>query len=186
MSTGEGALWALVGRMVMSRWWLGGAGLAALATPVAAQRTGGASPLVDAVVACRTETGEARRLACFDRAAAALGAASGRGELVVLGREDVRRTRRSLFGFNLPDAPLFGGRIKDEPVREIEAVIKGVRGDGYGRYTITLEDGAVWRTTEAGRGTPRPGASVLIRRAALGSYFMSVGGRAGVRALRVG
>ena len=115
----------------MSRWWLGGAGLAALATPVAAQRTGGASPLVDAVVACRTETGEARRLACFDRAAAALGAASGRGELVVLGREDVRRTRRSLFGFNLPDAPLFGGRIKDEPVREIEAVIKGVRGDGY-------------------------------------------------------
>lgn len=172
---------------MMARWWLGGAMLAAAAGPAAAQDARGASPLVDAVVACRTEADQTARLRCFDRAAAALGEASGRGELVVLGREDVRRTRRSLFGFAVPDAPLFGGsRIKDEPVREIEAVIKGVRGDGYGRYTITLADGAVWRTTETGRGTPKPGQTVLIRRAALGSYLMRIDGRAGVRALRVG
>jgi hypothetical protein len=145
--------------------------------------------LVDAVVRCRAEAGEDARLHCYDIAAAALSEATARGSIVVVDKEDVRKTRRSLFGFALPKLPFFGGDDSgDDQPDEIEARIKSVRGLGYGKWVIELDTGAKWQTTETSGPTrdPKPGQTMKIKKGAMGGYFLTVEGGRGVRGMRVG
>ena len=142
--------------------------------------------LLAPVVACRTVAEATARLACFDAAVAPLAAATSTGDVRVVDREDVRRTRRSLFGFNLPKLPFFtGDDSADDTPDTVDAVIAAVAGEGYGRFALTMADGAVWRTTETLPRDPRPGGKVRLKRAALGGYFLGVDGGRVVRALRV-
>src|SRR3712207_6445767 len=67
------------------------------------------SPLVRAIAECQRQSDDAARLRCFDAAAAALTSATTSGKIVVVDQEDVRKTRRSLFGFSLPKLPFFSG-----------------------------------------------------------------------------
>ena len=100
-----GRAWMAVGAAVL--------GLVAVVTPAGAQerepRAGSSQPLFDAVLACRSETDPQARLQCFDRTSGALATAAQSGAVVVVDREEVRRTRRSLFGFSLPRLPFFRG-----------------------------------------------------------------------------
>jgi hypothetical protein len=145
-------------------------------------------PIVGEVVKCRSETDDARRLACYDRAAGALEKATSDGSIAVVSREDVRKTRRSLFGFTLPKLPFFSGddSAEADTPDEIETSVKSARMTRDGNYTLVMADDAVWRTTEPLRKLPKTGDKVKIKKAALGSYFLSVAGLRGVRALRVG
>lgn len=169
---------------------IGGA-VAVLALGVAA--TGGtvaAAPqsrtLIQSVQACRAVADPTARLACFDAAAAALDTAISRKDVAVVDREDVQKTRRSLFGFTTPKLGLFGvHEDKDDEVKTIDGVVRSIRNVAYDRYEITLEDGAVWKNIEPFRRDPRPGSKVHITRAALGSYFFAVDGMNGTRAIRV-
>lgn len=149
----------------------------------------GTPATVSAVVECRALTDDAARLRCYDEAVATLSAATASGAIVVVDREAVRNTRRSLFGFSLPKLPFFRGDTsqEEEEAREVEAVIKSASNLGYDKWQIVLEDGATWQTTEpsAQMATPRAGRSVKIRRAAMGSYMVSVDGGRSVRAMRV-
>jgi hypothetical protein len=147
------------------------------------------SDLVNALAACRAMGDAARRLACYDEAVTRLTQAVGRNDVVVLDREDIRRTRRSLFGFHLPRLPLFGGgaREVDESPEEITATVASAHNIGYDKYQIRLEDGAIWQTTEASpyvRG-PHSGSTVVIRRGPLGSYMMRIDGQRALRAMRM-
>lgn len=144
--------------------------------------------VLDAVVACRMKTGEAERLACYDAAAAQIETAVRTGSVTVVDRAEVRRVRRSLFGFSIPDIPFFGrDRDGEEEVKEYTATVRSASADRYNKWTVTLEDGAVWRTTEPLRGfrEPRKGAAVTLRKGALGGYWISVGGDLAVRAIRL-
>jgi len=155
------------------------------ALPAAAQKQTPQSPLVDALVKCRVETGDAARLRCYDVAAEALTDASTKGEVIVVDRDDVRKTRRSLFGFNLPKLPFFGGDdSQDAQADEVEAVIKSVRTGRDGKHVLVLDDGSVWQTTEGRPIRAEAGAPITIKRAALGSYFLRVGGRS-VKGIRI-
>ena len=145
---------------------------------------------------CRTVVGDAARLACYDAAAAALGEATARQDIVVLDREAVRETRKGLFGFSLPKLPFFGGDRADkagkeeaarEEITEIDGVAALVRSVGYHQFRIILEDGAVWTTTEASTlDTPHVGSKIHIKRAALGSYLLKIDGGRALKALRAG
>lgn len=159
---------------------------AGVAIPAAAQRTALPSPMLDELAKCRSERDDGRRLTCYDAAAAALIGASGKGDVIVVSREDVRRTRRSLFGFNLPKLPFFGGDDSQEGAEadEVEVKIRSYRAIESGKYAFEFDDGSSWRTTEVKNIRPRNGAPVTIKKAALGSYFLRVGGRA-VRGMRV-
>jgi hypothetical protein len=152
----------------------------------AAQPTG--SDLVNALAACRGIGDAARRLACYDDTASRLTQAVGRNDVVVLDREDIRRTRRSLFGFQLPRLPIFGGGAREvaEAPEEITATIASVRSLGFDKWQVALEDGAVWQTTEGNPylQAPRAGNNVVIRRGPLGSYMMKIQGQRAVRAMR--
>lgn len=168
----------------------------ALSTPVVAQRPRAAGSddtngvaIVSDIAACRAITVAAARLACFDKAAATLGDALAQKNIVVLDRQAVRETRKSLFGFNLPRLPFFGGRDGDEDppeAREIEAVIASARPLQHDNWRIRLQDGATWQTTEAFRGfsNPAAGSSVTITRGSLGSYSMRIDKQRAVRVMR--
>jgi hypothetical protein len=161
---------------------------AAFAQAPAHQATG--SDLLNAVTACRGIGDAAQRLACYDEAATRLTQAVGRNDVVVLDREDIRQTRRSLFGFHLPRLPFLGGGAREvaETPDEITATVSAASNIGYDKYRIRLEDGAVWQTTEASPSVtpPHAGSSVVIRRGAMGNYFMRIDGQRSLRAMRTG
>jgi hypothetical protein len=156
---------------------------------VAAKPKPSESPLLRGLAQCRGLTDDTARLRCFDAAAAALTDAAGSGKVVVVEREDVRRVRRSLFGFSLPRVPFFSGDDTAEDAQEeITAKIAAAGPIGYDKYQIRLEDGALWQTTEGSSAidVPRAGDTVVIKRGPLGGYLMKIAGQRGVKAKRVG
>jgi hypothetical protein len=150
-----------------------------------------ASPLLDALTKCRNEPDPAARVACYDGAVDAISSARAKKDIVILDKEDVRQTRRGLFGFSLPKLPFFGGKDDDpgnEVPDEVRSTVKSARSLGYGKWRIVIEDGAIWETTEARMGfdDPKPGAAVLIERGAITNYFIKIGNGRRVSAKRVG
>ncbi|CAA9549834.1 MAG: hypothetical protein AVDCRST_MAG23-2891 [uncultured Sphingosinicella sp.] len=148
----------------------------------------GSKALVDAVTACRTESDSQARLRCFDTASAALQQASAAGSLIVVDKNEVRRTRRSLFGFALPKLPFFNGDDSaEEAPEELEAKIASARSLGNDKWQFVLDSGAVWQTSQASPyfGTPKAGQTVKLKKGAMGSYFASREGSRSVRAIRV-
>ncbi len=159
-----------------------------LATTAAAQRPGTqvSGPVLQGLSACKAVTEAAARLACYDNAAQALEQAVAEKNVVVLDREDLKKTRKTLFGFSLPQLPFFGSNDDSQRETEINTTIKSARSLGYGKWRIQLEDGAVWRTTETSNNVrePRAGLPIRIKRGGLGSYIVNVAGQRGIRAVR--
>ncbi len=139
------------------------------------------------VARCRGLTEDANRLACYDRAVAALDAAERAGEVVVLDRAQVRETNRQLFGFEITNP--FAGRadIAPEPaVESIETTLASASPSGDGKWTFRLANGSEWRQIDSGpvRFRNREGEAVRVRRASLGSYLMTLGASRAVRVRR--
>lgn len=158
---------------------------AAIAAPKLPQKRPEA---LEAVLRCRAITDEQARLACFDTAVASFEQAHANRDLVVVDRKQVRDTKRTLFGLDLPGLNLFGGGEDDEgtEVNSIETEVASAYQDGEGRWVVTLKEGGTWRQindTILGR-RPRPGSKVEIRKAAMGSYMMRIEGQPGLRARR--
>jgi hypothetical protein len=147
------------------------------ATASAADKKPALAASAAAMLKCRDLADAATRLSCFDAAAAAFDAEVGRGDLVVIDRETMRKTRNSLFGFdiNLPD---FGGKGESAPKEIIERATR-VKPFGHAMWQITLESGAVWQTSE-GMPTlapPRVGENIKIRKTMTGGYMLHLGSR---------
>ncbi len=138
------------------------------------------------LTACKALADNTARLACFDAATAKLAEAQAKGDVRVIDREDIRATRRSLFGFELPKVAFFKGddSAADTPT-EIDTTIKSIGASDFGKVTLTMDDGAVWRTTEPLPRDPRPGMPVHLKRGALGNYFLRVGSMRAVTAQRI-
>lgn len=159
------------------------------ALPAAAQQREARErpPALTRVLDCRALASAEERLACFDREVAALEAAERAQDLVVVDRQQLRRTRRSLFGLTLPNLSVFGDDGPDEEgMSQIESTIRGFRQDPYGKYTFVLEDGARWVQIDSRelRIEPRVGQPIRIRRAAMGSYLANVNNQIAIRVRR--
>lgn len=129
--------------------------------------------IIGTVTRCRAIEADVTRLACFDAAATRLAAA---GEVAVVSRQDVEQNQRRLFGFNVSALNPFENSGRAENLQSISATMTSARNLGRGEWSITLDDGSVWRKTDgvevlfsASRQYP-----VTVRRAALGSYMMKV------------
>jgi hypothetical protein len=160
------------------------AGVAAAAEPDAA-----GDRVLQSFAQCRAIGAAEARLACFDKAASALEQAVKSKEVRIIDKEDVRRTRRSLFGFTLPRVGLFGdrdGEGEKEEFTEINTTVASARQikDGRVELRLTGEEDAVWQTTDSVAFPPKPGAKIRIRKGAIGSYFITFGGKS-VRGMRV-
>lgn len=141
---------------------------------------------VQTVLDCRTVTDPAKRLACFDGAVAAMEDAEAKGDLVTVDREQRREVRRQTFGLSLPALTLFDHGEKGEDADKITTKVTEASKNGAGRWVVQLEGGAVWRQiddTDLYK-TPHPGSVAVVRRAALGSFFMKIDGDSAFRAHR--
>ncbi|WP_312489041.1 hypothetical protein [Sphingomonas sp.] len=142
--------------------------------------------LIDRITACRAIGDAGQRLTCFDQAAASLDKARQEKQMVVLDRTEVREKRRSLFGLRLPEIQLFGREEAKEPeLREVRSKVVKLSPYGRNQWTVWLEEGGIWRTTEKARFDPEVGQSVRIFKAAMGSFRASFDGNLAVRIERV-
>lgn len=175
--------------------WLVGGGMALAGVSVtAAPRTQQPRPeIFTSLLQCRAIAEDAARLACFDRQSAAMDAAAQRDEVVVLDKGELKKTRKTLFGFSFPKLPFLSDSDdkpsqsrEEEGFSHIEAKIASLRSMGYGKWQIGLEDGAQWATTEAITGRePEVGQTIEIRRAAIGSFLGKIAGGRAVRMKRI-
>ncbi|NJR78699.1 hypothetical protein [Sphingomonas corticis] len=143
------------------------------------------------VLDCQKVTETSARLTCFERAASALARATGEGEVVVLDREAVRKTRRDLFGFSVSTAELFdkgnGKDGKPEELDEITSSVTAVTLKRDGGYILSLAEGGRWEQISAGSfgRAPRPGMTAVVRKAAFGSFKMKVGEAPAIKVRRI-
>jgi len=138
------------------------------------------------IVACRALAAATARLACFDAATKALEDATDTRQIVMLDQEDVRKTKKSLFGFSLPKIPFFGqsDAEQDAEFKQVEGDLAGVQSIGAGKYQFTVKDAGVWQTTEATPLLLKDGKAFIIKCGALGSFMLIMNGR-GIRVKRV-
>jgi hypothetical protein len=138
------------------------------------------------IVACRSVTDAAERLQCFDAATKALETATTNRQIVMLDQGDVRKTKKSLFGFALPNIPFFDESAKDQAneFKEIEGELANVQALPYGIYQFTAEGAGTWQTMEGSLAFLKNGKKFKIKRAALSSYLLVVDNK-GIRVKRV-
>ena len=148
----------------------------------------GASPVqITRLLACKAVSDSAARLNCFDHEASVLAQAIDRKDVVVVDREAIRSTRRSLFGFSVPSFGLFGNDGGTEEVKQIEGVLQGSSSNRDGGYVLALADGSRWSQTDDRPLAlePRIGDKIVVHRAAMGSYMLNVGRQPGIRVKRI-
>lgn len=143
------------------------------------------SASAERLAACRAIADTSARLVCFDRESAALEAAERSGAVVIVDQEQVREARRRRFGFTMPSLPMFefGGGAE---VDNVSSTLRTATQNGFGVWTFVLEDGSVWRQSDSERVTARlrPGAPVVVRKAAFGSFLMNVNDAPAIRVNR--
>lgn len=143
---------------------------------------------VKALTDCKSIAEPTQRLLCYDAAVNAVETAITGGDLYVVDKTEIRKTRRSLFGLPLPNLGLFGDDADDKNVvREIDDVVASATPGFDGNWTIQVDTGSVWRQTDGYSLaiSPKKGTKIRIMRAALGSYKMSVGGDSAIRVKRI-
>ena len=140
-------------------------------------------------MACKDVADPKVRLACYDEKVASLQTAQSSNQVVIADREQVREARRGLFGLTLPRIKLFDGDGDEgDEISEIDGVVQSARKIRSGKWLIRLEDGAVWQQTEPPRSSqrdPKAGDSIVIKRAALGSYMAKINDGRGFKVMRV-
>jgi hypothetical protein len=164
----------------------GAAGILALGTAAPAQAP--ETDYIEQLKACRTIKDEDDRLACYDAKVGAMVSASEAGDVKIVDREDVRRTRRQLFGFTVPDLDILEGDEQDKESSEmLETTITSARQLAGKVWRFTTAEGAVWEINNApARLAPiKPQDKVIFKKASLGFYFIRINGQMGVKGRRI-
>ena len=174
----------------MRNCWLVAGGLAAIAaTGATAKPIPPSAPpaAVQSLLSCRSIADSAQRLACYDKAAQGFADAMGKKEVVVIDKARANEARRSLFGFTIPNFGALLGGGGDE-ISQIESTVTDVVEGAYGTLTLRLADGSTWTQIDDTPVAlpPRRGDKVVVRRGALGAYFLKLGSQPGFKAKRVG
>ena len=175
--------------------------LAAALAGSAGQASGAGKPsakkraaVLEAIVACRAITESEARLKCFDDASAKLDEAEAAGQVVVVDREQAKQVRREVFGLQLPSLDIFNlggggkaaGAAAADDVDQIADTVRSAGRAGDGKWVFELTGGPVWRQMDDGQlaNDPHAGSKVVIKRGALGAFFMKVDGQPAIRVHR--
>lgn len=158
-----------------------------LFSPAYAQ-TDNANPFDD-IQRCRSIADASERLACFDLTTSQLDKARTAGDVVVLSRDQIRESERRTFGFNVNLLNPFQGSTSElgaDSLSEIESPVLRAAQDAAGKWVVRLENGSIWRQIDTSSVyLPRREQGVArVRRAAFGSYLMTVGSSPAFRVRR--
>ena len=158
------------------------------ASTLSAQDTARPPEYLDALKRCQTIAEDVARLACYDSAVGRVITATEEGKVRLIDKEDVEKARRGLFGFSLPKLKLFGDDAESAEPDVLQTIVTKVSFDGRNTVLLTVEEGgAVWRIPSADYPTlqTKPGDTVEFKKASLGSYFIRINGRLGIKGRRV-
>lgn len=136
---------------------------------------------------CRGIADSAERLACYDKAATSIGDAVAKRDLVVFDRESVKKTKRGLFGFSIPNLGVFGDDDDGVEIKQIEGTVASYGRNADGGYIFRLADGSRW-SQQDGKPLaipPQNGDKVVVKKGTLGAYFLSVARQPGVKVKRI-
>lgn len=170
------------------------AAAAALAAvlPVAAQAQDNPAAATEdylaALKTCREVTDPTERLACYDAKTGAIIAATEAGDVRIVDREDLRQTRRQLFGFTLPEIGILKGDDQNKEASELfQTTITSARQLNSKTWRFTTAEGAVWEINNApGRMAPiKGGEAIEFKKASLGFFFIRINGQMGIKGKRV-
>jgi hypothetical protein len=156
-----------------------------------AQQTGwpGSARMLDDLRGCRAIADVAARAACYDSNVGTLIGAVEAGDVKLVDREEVRKTRRQLFGLTLPETELLKPDARDaaENTELFETTIASGRQVGPATWRFTTVEGAVWEINNPPRKIApiMPGDKVVFKKASLGYYFIRINGAIGVKGRRV-
>lgn len=142
---------------------------------------------LDALKTCQIIADDGERLACFDAAVGTIVTAVNTGDIRVVDREEARETRRSLFGFSLPDLGIFGGDDDEEEDELFETTITSARYLSSKTVRFTTAEGAVWEMKNLPRRLRKieSGDTAIFKEASLNTYFVRINGQMGVRGQRI-
>ncbi|WP_174285957.1 hypothetical protein [Sphingomonas bacterium] len=146
------------------------------------------SQAIATLLACRKIATSADRLACVDRELDRLSARIDAGSIAVVDKAQVERQRREQFGLAPKGSAIFANEANGGTVKEVRGAIASASTDASGKWVFALQDGSRWHQIDDYTigSTPRAGTTVLITRAALNSFKMSVGGQPAIRVRRTG
>ena len=162
--------------------------LASPASPAPKKIAEGPPPAqVTALLQCRSIADSAERLACYDKAAATIDEAVAKRDIVVIDREGVQKTKRGLFGFSIPNLGIFGDDNDVVEIKQIEGTLVSTAFNADGGYIFRLEDGSRWSQLDSKPFAipPQSGDKVVVKKGALGAYFLTVEGQPGVKVKRI-
>jgi hypothetical protein len=163
-------------RLAFTVAWIVGALLAMAIVVTLANAAAAASPAAAEPGACTRLDDDRLRLACFDALfprGGPQGTAPAAPEAAFGVNDAVRRARGEQPGTDAMPA-------------KIESTVTRLDPLAPGRTRITLANGQVWEQVEpSARFQPRPGDTVTVRQASLGSYLMRARRGAAVRARRL-
>lgn len=142
--------------------------LAAVMISASAFATDGADRVPPELAPCVSISRNAERLACFDRAIAALAAGKE-------GAQVAATTPEASFGMNAsvretPVAKEKGG----SDLQSVQSAVQGFARTADGSIVIHLENGQSWRQLSGSNTLLKKGDAVTVTRGALGSFQMSV------------
>lgn len=146
----------------MRSWWIVPLALSGWASASAAE-----SVLPEALEACASLRKDGERLACFDKAVAAL----RKGEAVT-----AQVSPEIMFGANSETAGASPAsrEVKREELRQITGTVTSLRHTNDGMMVLELDNGQVWRQQDSDvRLLVSQGETVTISRASLGTFRIS-------------
>ena len=161
------------------------------------------------VFACADIADAGLRLACFDGAVARLKQADAGGDVAVVSRQQIQKVEKDAFGLAVPSVAELAASVapaaasptpgpvvsaakppkgeKPKPLDRVTLPVKAIQNDGHGGMTFIMENGQIWKKIDTG---PMPGIgkgpwTAEIKKAALGSYLLNLGGTTSTRVKRV-
>lgn len=137
---------------------------------------------------CHAIANEEARLACYDTKVSTIIAASDAGDVTIVDRDDISRTRRQLFGFTVPNIGIFKDDNEDKEAAELlETIITSARRVSEKTWRFTTAEDAVWEINNAPArlASIKSGEPVSFKKASFGFYFIRINGQLGVKGKRV-
>lgn len=125
-----------------------------------------AQDLSSALETCKKIKSQADRLICFDAVASmnkTTAPIQPEKPAPVSKDEIVKEIKQQEFGL----------KSQKEDPETLVSTIKKIKKNPYGKLTIYLEEGQVWKQSDSSKLKLKKGYSVSIRKAALGSFLLS-------------
>ena len=139
----------------------------------------------DAVMACHSVADIAQRAQCYDAATSRMAEAQAKGEIVIIDRAQASAAHQEAFGLTMPSLSFLTKALKPEEVDRVQGVVRAAKADVNGRWTMSLESGAVWRQISGDLiRPPHAGSRVSIRKGSIGSFLMNVDGQPSIKVHR--